>query len=249
MKIITSAASHYSVEKGAILEGYGLENIVKVKCTENGEMLADDLEEKIKEILAKGEVPLMVNATVGTTVSGAIDPIEEIGHICKKYKVWLHVDAALGGAFWMSDKLKTRIGNCTDVDSVSWDPHKALVVPLQATFFLCKHPGLMEKSNSTKADYLFHKERNSYHVSLDTGDRSLQCGRVIDILKCWTYFKGNGWKEIGRHIEREHESGPVHLTNCIAEAPKEWVLVYPGTTINVIAYYYIPLRTMRGVGA
>jgi glutamate/tyrosine decarboxylase-like PLP-dependent enzyme len=54
----------------------------------------------------------MVNATVGTTVSGAIDPVEQIGLICKKYKVWLHVDAALGGALWMSDKLRDKIGNC-----------------------------------------------------------------------------------------------------------------------------------------
>jgi glutamate/tyrosine decarboxylase-like PLP-dependent enzyme len=100
----------------------------------------------------------------------------------------------------VSDKLRSRIGNCDNVDSIAWDPHKALVVPLQATFFLCRHPGLMEKSNSTKADYLFHKERNSYDGSLDTGDRSLQCGRVIDILKVWTYLKGNGWKEIARHV-------------------------------------------------
>jgi len=96
----------------------------------------------------------------------------------------------------------------------------------------------MEKSNSTKADYLFHKERNSYHISLDTGDRSLQCGRVIDVMKMWTYFKGNGWKEIARHIEREHDLAQ-HLTNRISEAPKQWVLVYPATTINV-SYYYIP---------
>jgi len=185
----------------------------------------------------------MVNATVGTTVSGAIDPVEQIGLICKKYKVWLHVDAALGGALWMSDKLRDKIGNCENVDSVSWDPHKALVVPLQATFFLCRHPGLMEMSNSTKADYLFHKERTSYHGSLDTGDKSLQCGRVIDILKCWTYFKGNGWKQIATHIEREHELAQ-YLTNKIAETPDEWILVYPGATINV-SYYYVPAG-MRG---
>jgi glutamate/tyrosine decarboxylase-like PLP-dependent enzyme len=100
----------------------------------------------------------------------------------------------------MSNNLRKKIGDCTDVDSITWDPHKALVVPLQATFFLCKHVGLMEHSNSIKADYLFPKERTSYNISLDSGDKSLQCGRVIDILKVWTYFKGNGWKEIARHI-------------------------------------------------
>jgi glutamate/tyrosine decarboxylase-like PLP-dependent enzyme len=53
------------------------------------------------------------------------------------------MDAAFGGAFFMSDKLRTKIGNCNNIDSVTWDPHKALVVPIQATFFLSKHVGLM----------------------------------------------------------------------------------------------------------
>jgi glutamate/tyrosine decarboxylase-like PLP-dependent enzyme len=113
---------------------------VKVKCTEIGEMIPEDLEEKIKEILSKDEVPLIVNTTVGPTVSGAIDPVEQIGKICKKCNIWLHLDAALGDTFWMNDKLKSRIGNYENVDSICWDPHKALVVPLQATLFLCRHP-------------------------------------------------------------------------------------------------------------
>ena len=78
------------------------------------------------------------------------------------------------------------------VDSVTWDPHKGTLVPLQASLFMCRHPGQMMKANSTVAEYLFHKQRLSYDNSLDTGNKSLQCGRVIDILKLWTYLKGNG---------------------------------------------------------
>lgn len=102
----------------------------------------------------------------------------------------------------MSPKLKPRMGDISQVDSITWDPHKALVVPLQATFILCRHAGIMKSCNSTKADVLFHKYRTSYDLNLDTGDSSLQCGRVIDILKCWTYFKGNGWKDIAAQVER-----------------------------------------------
>lgn len=99
----------------------------------------------------------MVLATVGTTVEGAIDPLDHIGAICRKYNVWLHIDAAFGGGFFMSDKLIGKMGSYKDVDSVTWDPHKALVVPLQATFFICKHVGMMKSCNEAKADYLFHK--------------------------------------------------------------------------------------------
>ena len=78
-----------------------------------------------------------------------------------------------------------------DVNSITIDPHKGLVVPLQASVFLTKKQQLLSV-NSANADYLFHKERASYNGGLDTGDKSLQCGRVIDILKFWTYLKGNG---------------------------------------------------------
>jgi glutamate/tyrosine decarboxylase-like PLP-dependent enzyme len=67
------------------------------------------------------------------------------------------MDAAYGGAYLMSEKLIKKIGSFANVDSITFDPHKGLVVPLQATFFLCKHPGLMASSNSANADYLFHK--------------------------------------------------------------------------------------------
>ena len=244
MKLITSAASHYSVEKGAILEGFGTDNIVKIKCNELDQMIPEELEKAIQEMLKNGEVPLYVNSTAGTSVAGAIDPIEEIGKICKKYGVWHHLDAAFGGAFLLSPKLRQRLGDLSNVDSLSWDPHKALMVPLQATFFLCKKVGLMEHANSTKADYLFHKERNSYNNHLDTGDKSLQCGRVIDILKVWTYFKANGWNNIAKHVENEHNLA-TYVSDFVKEKGESWILVYPASTFN-IGFYYIP-ETMRSL--
>ena len=162
LRILTSKASHYSISKGAILEGLGLDNIISVKSNDNGEMIPEELELEIKNSLERGEAPFFANITVGTSVAGAIDPVEECSRICKKYGVWAHMDAAFGGAFFMSDKLRPKIGGCNDIDSITWDPHKALVVPLQATFFLTKYPGLMEDCNSTKADVVFHKYRKSY---------------------------------------------------------------------------------------
>lgn len=99
----------------------------------------------------------MVCSTIGTTVEGAIDKVEELAKVCKKYGVWLHLDAAYGGVFFASPDLRHKIGCCKDVDSVVWDPHKGLLVPLQACVFLSRHPGVMEDCNSTAADYLFHR--------------------------------------------------------------------------------------------
>ncbi len=108
----------------------------------------------------------------------------------------MHLDAAYGGVFFASSELRNKIGSCKDADSIVWDPHKGLLVPLQACVFLCKHPGVMEDCNSASADYLFHNERMSYDNNLDTGNKSLQCGRIPDILKLWVYFRGNGWRGV-----------------------------------------------------
>ena len=82
----------------------------------------------------------MVNCTIGTTVEGSIDPLTEIGEICKKYKIWLHADCAFGGGFLMSDELIKKVGSFENVDSLIFDPHKSLAVPQQASLFLIKHP-------------------------------------------------------------------------------------------------------------
>lgn len=83
MQIFTSESSHYSIDRAAVLCGIGKENVVKVKANDAGQMCIKDLEEKIKESISQGNKPIMVNATLGTTVFGAIDPIKEcseIGH-------------------------------------------------------------------------------------------------------------------------------------------------------------------------
>lgn len=145
----------------------------------------------------------MVCSTIGTTVEGAIDDVGAIAAVCHKHKVWYHLDAAFGGVFFASPTLRHKIGCCKLVDSVVWDPHKGLCVPLQACVFLVRHKGLMEECNSTVADYLFHKERKNYDASLDTGNKTVQCGRVIDVLKLWIYFKGNGWNGIDDQVKRQ----------------------------------------------
>ena len=76
----------------------------------------------------------------------------------------------------------------------------------------------MATCNSANADYLFHKERASYDGCLDVGDKTLQCGRVIDILKLWTYLKGNGWDNIGKQVENEHNLS-LYIKEYIEKRP------------------------------
>ncbi|XP_072105763.1 cysteine sulfinic acid decarboxylase isoform X2 [Mobula birostris] len=104
MAVFTSKESHYSVTKGAAFQGLGTDSVYMVKADERGRMIPKELEEQISIAKSKGAVPFLVNATSGTTVFGAFDPLPEIADICEKQGIWLHVDAAWGGSALLSKK-------------------------------------------------------------------------------------------------------------------------------------------------
>lgn len=141
----------------------------------------------------------------------------------------------------MSPTLRATLGTFKDVDSITFDPHKALVAPMQAVFFLCRHKTLAAKVNSLKADYLFHRERASYSGDLDVGDKQLMCGRVIDIFKLWTYFKANGWKGIAEQVESEH-SLALHCKEYVLAHPDKFKLMFTEVDTFNTCFWYLPQR-------
>lgn len=145
-------------------------------------MLVPDLETRIQQTIAEGKRPFYVNATAGTTVLGAFDDLNGIADVCKKYNLWMHVDACLGGSVILSKTHKKLLNGIERTDSLSWNPHKSLGVPLQCSMFLIKEKGLLHQCNSTAAQYLFQQDK-FYDISYDTGDKSVQCGRKVCILK------------------------------------------------------------------
>lgn len=95
----TSDESHYSIKKAVHWLGIGTDNLITVKTEANGCMRTDDLIERIEEALQQNRQPFFVNATAGTTVLGAFDNLNVIGDICRRYKLWLHVDVRMSFHF------------------------------------------------------------------------------------------------------------------------------------------------------
>nr|CAI5833275.1 unnamed protein product [Callosobruchus analis] len=95
--LFASEECHYSIHKFAAFLGLGEQNVVSVKTDKVGQIIPESLEDKIQQKINDGSIPFMVVATLGTTVRGAFDPIDDIADICKKYDLWLHIDAAWGG--------------------------------------------------------------------------------------------------------------------------------------------------------
>ena len=127
-------------------------------------------------------------ATEGTTVFGAFDPINALADVCAKYGLWLHVDSAWGGGVLMSRKHRHLMAGVERADSVTWNPHKLLGVPQQCSVILCRHQGLLKDVHRAEATYLFQKDK-FYDISYDTGDKTFQCGRKVDVLKFWLMWK------------------------------------------------------------
>ena len=177
--------------------GIGHGNVIKVKCDNHGSMLPSALEDEINSAKSRGLTPICVIATAGTTVRGAFDPLKQIGQICEQHEIWYHVDAAWGGACLFSPKHRSLMDGVEYADSVCWDAHKMMGVPLICSAFIIKQPEILRavSSHGDSAHYLFHEDAES----VDLGRFSLQCGRRNDALKLWFAWRmlgDSGWAKL-----------------------------------------------------
>ncbi|KAG0166952.1 hypothetical protein DFQ30_006542 [Apophysomyces sp. BC1015] len=239
LKVFTSTHSHYSIEKAALVLGLGTENVVKVPVDDQGRMLSDELERLIQESIGRGETPFFVNATAGTTVLGAFDPIRKMSEITKRYNCWLHVDGSWGGSVTFSEKLMKStdwLDGSGLADTFTLNPHKLLGVPLQCSMLLTPHRGhlLFSQVNSLKADYLFHGN------SFDLGAGTIGCGRRPDALKVFLAWKLYGRQGLGGRIERALQAAAT-FTDVVRERQDRGFLLvkYPSPFLQV-CFWFVP---------
>ena len=188
--IFVSAEAHYSVLMAANVIGIGHQNIIKVQCDEDGRMMPNRLEEEIAFARQEGFKPLCVVATSATTVRGAYDDLEALATIAHRENLWLHVDAAWGGTCLFSNEHRRLMDGIEKADSVCWDAHKMMGVPLICSAFLVKDPMVLRRlcDHTNVAHYLFHSEAELD----DLGRYSLQCARRNDALKLWLEWRARG---------------------------------------------------------
>ncbi|GEQ87071.1 pyridoxal-dependent decarboxylase [Patiriisocius marinistellae] len=203
--VYTSAESHYSTPKNAAFAGIGRKQVHFIKTNDYGEMLAADLKKQIIKDIDAGNHPFFVNATAGTTVLGAFDPIEPLSKICKKYNIWLHVDGAYCGSVIFSEKYKHLVKGLEHSDSFSYNAHKMLGTPLSCSIILTKHKKHLHDSFSNDAAYLYQTDGDDYNL----GKTSLQCGRRNDALKFWTLWKSVGTKGLSKMVDHQFHLADV----------------------------------------
>ena len=145
---------------------------------------------------------LSIVGIAGTTETGNIDPLTKLAEIAQQFDCHFHVDAAWGGPTLLSSRHKHLLKGIERADSVAWNPHKMMGVPLSCSALLMREKGRLVETHGMNADYLFH-EGNDH--SWDLGDRGLQCGRKVDALKLWFSWQVHGDRGYERRIDHLFE--------------------------------------------
>ena len=203
-RIFVAETGHFSIQKNTSLLGLGEQAVIQVKTDRSFRMNTVLLEDAIRRELELGNIPIAVVATAGTTDFGNIDPLEEIGYIAAKYKLWYHVDAAYGCGLLLSNKHRSLLQGIELADSVTADYHKSYFQPVSSSAFIVsnrRYFGLI----THYADYLNPKDQHCDDVP-NLVDKSIQTTRRFDALKLWFTLRLMGKEKLGAYIEKVIET-------------------------------------------
>lgn len=181
-RIYSSAQAHSSVEKAVRLAGFGTDNLITIPVDENLSMIPERLESAIKEDLKKGYTPTCVISTIGTTGTGAIDPVAKVSEITSRYGIWHHVDAAYAGTALMLEECNHLREGLERVDSFVFNPHKWMFVQFDCTAYFVRDPDLLIRTMSITPSYLATVHGDKVK---DYRDWGIPLGRRFRALKLW----------------------------------------------------------------
>jgi aromatic-L-amino-acid decarboxylase len=222
LRVYVSEQSHSSIEKGVITLGLGQRGLRKIPTDSEFRMDSKALAAAIDEDKQNGIVPFCVVATVGTTSTSSIDPVEEIVPICEQHAMWLHVDAAYAGSAAVVPELRHILRGCERADSLAVNPHKWLFTPFDLSVLYCRHLNLLRRAFSLVPEYLRTPEQEQVRSGSDYG---VQLGRRFRALKLWMIIRYFGHEGLAARI-REH----CRLAKLFAswvEADPNWELLAP----------------------
>lgn len=210
MTVYVSAQTHSSMEKAARIAGLGSDAVRVVPVDGDLAMRPEELARRIDSDVARGFTPVMVCATSGTTSTGAFDPLDALGPICRDRGVWLHVDAAWAGVSAVAPELRPLQAGVEWADSYTTDAHKWLLTGFDATLFWTADRAALTGALAILPEYLRNAATDSGTV-VDYRDWQIELGRRFRALKLWFVVRWYGAEGL-----REHVRGAVALAQELA---------------------------------
>ena len=221
LTLFVSDAGHYAATKSAALLGLGTDAVIKVESDDGGAIIPEALERAVVASLDAGQVPFAIIATSGTTVTSAFDDLNALADIAQEHGLWLHVDGCYGGSALFSPTHRHLLDGVERSDSFVWNLHKMMGMTQQCTALLVREPELLAPCFALRADYLFQPDK--LHAEYDSGDRTFQCARRIDVLKLWLAWKHHGDAGFAARIDHAVEMAE-HARRRIAASDGEFAI-------------------------
>jgi aromatic-L-amino-acid decarboxylase len=230
-----STQAHSSVEKACKIAGIGTENLRLVEVDESFAMSAQALERAVQADLDRGQKPFFVTATLGTTSSNAFDPLPAIGEICRRHRIWLHVDAAMSGTAALCPELHWIHDGVELADSYCFNPHKWMLTNFDCTCFYVKCRKDLIDALSILPEYL-RNEATASGAVIDYRDWHVQLGRRFRALKLWFVIRHYGIEGL-RHVVRRHVALAQAFAGWIREDPR-FELAAPAP-LNLVCFRHL----------
>jgi aromatic-L-amino-acid/L-tryptophan decarboxylase len=201
--VYASEHAHSSVDKAALLAGFGRENIHHVACDARFAMRSDALAAAIAADAAAGRVPCAVVATTGSTTTTALDPVREIGRVVERTGIWLHVDAAMAGSAMVLPECRWMWDGVEAADSLVLNPHKWLGVAFDCSVYYVRDPQHLVRVMSTNPSYL---QSAADGVVKNYRDWGIPLGRRFRALKLWFLIREQGVRGLQQRLRRDLEN-------------------------------------------
>ena len=192
-----SEVAHTSMQKAAMMMGLGADSAIALRTNANSQVEPTDLKNKLAQAQTNGQSPFAIVATAGTTVTGSIDPIEEMAAIARSHQLWFHVDAAYGGALMFSPQHRPLLAGIEKANSVTFNPQKWLYIAKTCATVLFRNFDLLNQQFRISAPYMGEDKQ-----WLNLGELTVQGTRHPDILKLWLslqHLGSAGYADIIRH--------------------------------------------------
>ncbi|MEX0912810.1 MAG: pyridoxal-dependent decarboxylase [Gemmatimonadota bacterium] len=200
LRVYCSEEAHSSVEKAAITLGIGRESVRKIRTDDEFRMIPRALEEAIEIDRSAGDRPFCIVATLGTTSTTSVDPLPQLAAVARRFGLWLHVDAAYGGAAAVVPEIRDVTRGWEQADSIVVNPHKWLFVPIDCSTLFLRDPEITRRAFTLVPDYLQTPQGESVTNLMDYGHA---LGRRFRALKLWTTLRYFGESGLAARL-REH---------------------------------------------
>jgi aromatic-L-amino-acid/L-tryptophan decarboxylase len=235
LTVYASAQSHSSVEKAALLAGFGRKNVRAVPHDDSFAMRPDMLDELVAADIASGKRPCAVVATTGTTASTALDPVNGIADVAARHGLWLHVDAAMAGSAMILPECRWMWEGVERADSVVFNPHKWLGATFDCSLYFVRDSEHLVRVMSTSPSYLRTAADGSVRNYRDWG---IALGRRFRALKLWCLIRSEGVAGLQSRLRRDIANAKW-LADQVA-ATTHWRVVAP-VPLQTVCVIHEPL--------